>query len=166
MPLVIPSLQAELVGIYETGKKGNPDPDKVAKRTAAAYLKFVTPAIDAGGSPFLQMKGGDPGGALETELISILSKANPSSALTAQKIASAFINCMLTFQTQWQKVINTNPGARLFSQDLTDLLSKPQTTSTAFAMKFGSAIGNFTGLVIVSGFIPGPAPTPYTGPLN
>ena len=163
MPLVIPSLQAELVGIYETGKKGNPDPDKVAKRTAQAYFNFVSPAIDAGGSPFSAMPGKD---ALEKELISILSKANPSSAITAQKIASAFINCMLTFKTVFQTVINTNPGARLFSQDLTDLLSKPQTTSTAFAMKFGSAIGNFTGLVIVSGFIPGPAPTPYTGPLN
>ena len=163
MPLLIPSLQAELVGIYETGKKGNPDPDKVAKRTAQAYFNFVSPAIDAGGSPFSAMPGKD---ALEKELISILSKANPSSAITAQKIASAFINCMLTFKTVFQTVINTNPGARLFSQDLTDLLSKPQTTSTAFAMKFGSAIGNFTGLVIVSGFIPGPAPTPYTGPLN
>ena len=30
MPLTIPTLQSELVGIYETGKKGNPDPDKVA----------------------------------------------------------------------------------------------------------------------------------------
>ena len=163
MPLIIPSLQSELVGIYETGKKGNPDPDKVAKRTAQAYFNFVSPAIDAGGSPFSAMPGKD---ALEKELISILSKANPSSAITAQKIASAFINCMLTFQTQFQKVINTNPGARLFSQDLTDLLSKPQTTSTGFAMKFGSAIGNFTGLAIVTGLIPGSPPVPYTGPLS
>ena len=163
MPLVIPTLQSELVGIYETGKKGNPDPDKVAKRTAQAYLTFVTPAIDAGGSPFSAMRGKD---ALEKDLISILSKANPSSAMTAQKMATAFVNCLLTFKTVWQTVINTNPGARLFSQDLTDLLSKPQPTATAFAMKFGSAIGNFTGLAIVTGIIPGSPPVPYTGPLS
>ena len=163
MPLVIPTLQTELVGVYETGKKGNPDPNKVAKRTAQAYFNFVSPAIDAGGSPFATMSGKD---ALEKGLVNILSKSNPSSALTAQKIANEFVNCLLTFTTVWQKVINTNPGARLFSQDLTDLLSKPQPTATAFAMKFGSAIGNFTGLAIVTGLIPGSPPVPYTGPLS
>ena len=163
MPLVIPTLQSELIGIYETGKKGNPDPDKVAKKTAQAYFNFVSPAIDAGGSPFATMTGKD---ALETGLINILSKSNPSSAIVAQKIANEFVNCLLTFKTVWQTVINTNPGARLFSQDLTDLLSKPQPDSTAFAMKFGSAIGNFTGLAIVTGIIPGSPPVPYTGPLS
>ena len=163
MPLVIQTLQSELVGIYETGKMGNPDPDKVAKRTAQAYFNFVSLAIDAGGSKFTTMTGKD---ALEKGLISILSKSNPSSAIVAQKIANEFVNCLLTFKTVWQTVINTNPGARLFSQDLTDLLSKPQPDSTAFAMKFGSAIGNFTGLAIVTGLIPGSPPVPYTGPLS
>ena len=163
MPLIIPTLQSELTKIYETGKKGNPDPDKVARKTAQAYFNFVSPAIDAGGSPFVTMSGKD---ALETGLKKILSKSNPSSAVTAQKIATEFVMCLLTFTTVWQKVINTNPGARLFAQDLTDLLSKPQPTATAFAMKFGSAIGNFTGLAIVAGIIPGTPPIPYIGPLN
>jgi|TARA_R110000744_G_scaffold209616_1_gene328580 hypothetical protein len=163
MPLLLPTLQTELISIYEKGPAGNPGPILVAVKTASAYLNFVTPAIDMGGTPMLTMVGVKQ---LEMDLIDYYSAINPSVDLIAQKIATAFVNCLSTFTTMNSKNISTNPGSRILSQDLTSLFSAPNLSATLFATKFATALFNFTGLAIVSGIIPGAPPIPYSGPLG
>tara|TARA_R100001369_G_C3256356_1_gene157157 strand:- start:38 stop:529 length:492 start_codon:yes stop_codon:yes gene_type:complete len=163
MPLLLPVLQTELISIYEKGPAGNPGPVLVAVKTASAYEKFVTPAVDMSGAPMATMLGTK---ALESELIDLLLATNPSVDVIAQKMATSFVNCLSTFTTINSKNISTNPGSRILSQDLTSIFSAPIPSATLFATKFASALFNFTGLAIVSGLIPGAPPIPYSGPLG
>ena len=57
MPLIMPSLQSELIDIYSKGKKGNPAPKLVATKTAQAYFNYVSGGMNAGGQPFTAMPG-------------------------------------------------------------------------------------------------------------
>jgi len=57
MPLLMPTLQSELIGIYEKGPSGNPAPPLVGIKTATAYLNFVTPGINAGAGSTIAMPG-------------------------------------------------------------------------------------------------------------
>ena len=41
MPLIMPSLQTELIDVYSKGKAGNPSPIIVGLKTAKAYLNYV-----------------------------------------------------------------------------------------------------------------------------
>ena len=54
MPLIVATLQSELIGIFEKSK-GNPVPTPVAMDVAKAYLNFCSAGIDSGGSPFTAM---------------------------------------------------------------------------------------------------------------
>ena len=42
MPLILPSLQSELVDIFNKGKKGNPDPNLVGIKIGKAYMNYVS----------------------------------------------------------------------------------------------------------------------------
>ena len=41
MPLLLPTLQTELINIYDPGKKGNPTADLVGINTGKAYVNYV-----------------------------------------------------------------------------------------------------------------------------
>ena len=91
MPIVAATLQGELIDIYEKGPKGNPSPQIVGLKTAKAYLNYVTPAMNAGAGSFSAMPGAS---ALGQELGQIYSSISPAGALTGQKMAKAFNNCL------------------------------------------------------------------------
>ena len=56
MPLIVATLQSELIGIFDK-PKGNPVPTPVLIDVAKAYLNFCSAGIDSGGSPFAAMPG-------------------------------------------------------------------------------------------------------------
>ncbi len=164
MPLVVSALQGELVKIYTAGgDKGNPDPKKVGREVGKAYFNYVSAGIDSGGSPFMAMAGKD---SLGQELGGIYGKEYTSGLLHAQDMAKAFDNCLQTFRTSWSHTIVTTSGVAPFFSGLNGIFSSPNSDRAMFARKFGMEIANFTMMAMVSGLIPGPAPTPYTGPIN
>ena len=45
MPLILPTLQSELINIYEKGPAGNPSPQVVGLKTAQAYNTYCSTAL-------------------------------------------------------------------------------------------------------------------------
>ena len=72
MPLIVATLQSELIGILEK-PNGNPAPVTVGMDIAKAYLNFCSAGMNVGGFPFTAMPGST---ALGTELGNILGKTN------------------------------------------------------------------------------------------
>ena len=163
MPLVVSTLQSELVSIYDSGDKGNPNTDKLGKDVATAYFNYVSAGIDSGGSPFAAMTGKD---ALGTELGGMYKKEYTSGVLHASDLTKAFNNCLLTFKTSWSTSILTAAGMQLFFMGVNGILSSPSPDKSMFARKFGLELGSFTMMAMVSGIIPGAPPVPYMGPIN
>jgi hypothetical protein len=164
MPLVVSTLQSELVSIYTSGgDKGNPDPKKVGKDVGKAYFNYVSAGIDSGGSPFASMPGKD---GLGQELGGIYGKEYTSGMLHAQDMAKAFDNCLQTFKTSWSTTIITTAGTMPLFTGLNGIFSSPNSDKAMFARKFGMELANFTMMAVVAGMIPGSPPVPYTGPIN
>ena len=162
MPLIVATLQAELVGRFDK-PKGNPVPTPVMIDVAKAYLNFCSAGIDSGGSPFAAMPGSS---ALGQDLDAVMSKTNPSGAIAAMDMAKAFDKCLGTFKTAWQTTIVTAPGLSVLGTELVDLFSSPKSSASLFAQDYAKALNNYTAMAIVSGFIPGSPPVPYTGPIS
>ena len=164
MPLVVSTLQSELVSIYTSGgDKGNPDPKKVGRDVAGAYFNYVSAGVDSGGSPFAGMTGKD---TLGQKLGGIYGKEYTSGLLHAQDMAKEFDACLQTFKTAWQTVIVTTAGTMPLFSGLNGIFSSPNSDKAMFARKFGMELANFTMMAIVTGLIPGSPPVPYTGPIN
>jgi|TARA_B100001778_G_C18591626_1_gene632549 hypothetical protein len=161
MPLILPTLQGDLINIFEKGPTGNPTPSLVGIKTGQAYLTYCSTIMNMGGGSFSGMPGSS---ALGSELGNILSATSPSSALTAQKIARAFNDCLSTLLTVFQTTIVTAPGFGSLVPELIDLLSTPKPSATLFATKFATALNNFTSAAVISGVVPGTPPVPFTGP--
>jgi hypothetical protein len=163
MPLLMPTLQSELIGIYEKGPARNPAPPLVAIKTATAYLNFVTPGVNAGAGSTIAMPGSI---ALGSDLTDILSATSPSGAMTAQKMAKAFDSCLQTYISLFQNSIITAAGLSGLISDLTDLLSAPSPSASLFATKFATALNTYTSSATVIGIIPGTPPIPFSGPIG
>ena len=164
MPLVVSTLQSELVSIYTSGgDKGNPDPKKVGRDVAGAYFNYVSAGVDSGGSSFAAMPGKD---TLGQKLGGIYGKEYTSGLLHAQDMAKEFDACLQTFKTAWQTVIVTTAGTMPLFSGLNGIFSSPNSDKAMFARKFGMELANFTMMAMVSGLIPGSPPVPYTGPIN
>ena len=161
MPLILPTLQADLINIYEKGPTGNPSPQVVGLQTAQAYNTYCSTIMNMGGGAFSGMPGV---GALGSELGNILSTVSPAGALTAQKMAKAFNDCLSTLLSVFQTTIVTAPGFATLIPELIDLFSTPKPSATIFATKFGTALNNFTSTAIITGVIPGVPPVPFSGP--
>ena len=162
MPLVVATLQTELVGIFDK-PKGNPVPTPVAMNIAKAYLNYCSVGMNTGGFPFSAMPGSS---ALGSELDSIMSKTSPAGNLTAMDMAKAFDKCLGTFMSANQTTIVTAPGLPILNTELVDLFSSPKPSATLFAQGFAKALNNYTAAAIVSGFIPASPPIPFTGPIS
>ena len=108
MPLILPSLQSELIDIYDPGRKGNPSADLVGINTGKAYVNYVSAGINAGGGAFTSMTGGAD---LGKDLARILNKIpTPSGNITAANLATAFDKCLSTFLSVHQTTIVTAAG--------------------------------------------------------
>ena len=163
MPLIMPSLQSELIDIYSKGKKGNPAPKLVATKTAQAYFNYVSAGMNAGGQAFTAMPGSS---ALGQELGDILSTTSPAGNLTAMKMAKAFDTCLQTFLSVFQTTIVTAPGLPGLQAELSKLFSSPKPTTTLFCMAYAKALNTYTLSAIVSGVIPDTPGIPFTGPIS
>ena len=161
MPLILPTLQGELINIYEKGPSGNPAPSVVGINTAKAYLNYCSTIMNMGGGSFSGMPGSS---ALGSELGNIFSSTSPAGALTAQKIAKAFNDCLSALITVFQTTVVTAPGFGGLVPELIDLFSTPKPSATLFATKFATTLNNFTSAAIITGVVPGTPPVPFSGP--
>ena len=162
MPLIVATLQAELVGVFEK-PKGNPVPTPVAMDIAKAYLNYCSAGMNAGPFAFTAMPGSS---ALGSDLDAVMSKTNASGALAAMDMAKAFDSCLQTFISTNQTTIVTAPGLPVLGTELVDLFSSPKPSATLFAQGYAKALNNYTAMAIVSGFIPASPPIPFTGPIS
>ena len=163
MPLILPTLQLELIGILEKGPKGNPDPKLVGQDIAKAYMNYVSAGINAGGGPFTGMTGASQ---LGTQLGDLLSK-NPNMGASFSATFSMRVNtCLSTFLSVYQTTIITAAGTSALFQELNNIFSKPKGTSSLFANALGRALHNFTSTAIVAGVIPDAPGVPFTGPIS
>ena len=162
MPLIVATLQSELIGILEK-PNGNPAPVTVGMDIAKAYLNFCSAGMNVGGFPFTAMPGST---ALGSELGNILGKTNASGQLTAMDMAKAFDQCLQTFISTNQTTIVTAPGLPVLNSELVQVFSSVNSTATLFCQSFASALNNYTATAIVSGLIPGSPPVPFMGPIN
>ncbi len=162
MPLIVATLQTELVGIFDK-PKGNPVPTPVAMNIAKAYLNYCSVGMNTGGFPFSAMPGAQ---ILGQELDSVMSKTSPSGSITAMDIAKAFDKCLATFMSANQTTIVTAPGLPILNTELVDLFSSPKPSAIIFAQGYAKALNNYTAAAIVSGFIPASPPIPFTGPIS
>tara|TARA_Y100001963_G_scaffold43239_1_gene60607 strand:+ start:3699 stop:4190 length:492 start_codon:yes stop_codon:yes gene_type:complete len=163
MPLVVATLQAELIGELEKGPAGNASPVLVGLGISKAFNNFCLMGMNAGAGNATGMPGIS---ALGSDLGEILSGISPSSALTATKMAKAFDTCMQTFLSLFQTTIVTAPALPLLQLGLTQLLSTPNPSATMFAQGLAKELHTYVGTCIVSGVIPGTPPVPFTGPLS
>ena len=162
MPLILPSLQSELIDVFDKGKKGNPHPSPVGIKIAKAYANYVSAGINAGGGAFTNMPGGS---ALGDDLSRILDKIpTPSGDITAANMATAFDTCLATWLSVHQTTIVTQKGGLHF--ELMDLLSAPKPSATLFAMALAKALNNYTLTAIVIGVVPDTPGIPFTGPIS
>ena len=163
MPLIMPSLQSELIDVYSKGKKGNPSPKLVATKTAQAYFNYVSAGMNAGGQPFTAMPGSS---ALGQDLGDILSKSSPAGDLTAMKMAKAFDTCLGTFLSVFQNTIVTAPGLPGLIAGLADVLGAPNMSTMLYCNKFAKELNTYTLSAIVIGVIPDTPGVPFTGPIS
>ena len=164
MALINESLQSELTTIYEKGPTGNPDGLQVGIDTAKAYLNYCSAAQNQAGMTMVAMPGS---ATLGTELGGIYMKTSLSGTLTATKIASAFDNCLMTFMSTFQNSMVTGPFAGLLQTNLDIAFSKPALSATEFAGNLAMALHLATTAPAIqcSGFVPGPAPYVFSGPI-
>ena len=166
MALIKEPLQAELTTIYEKGQIGNPDPNLVGIKTAKAYLNYCAAGQNQAGMPMTAMPGS---ATLGTDLGIIYSTVSPAAqgTLTATKIANAFDLCLMTFLSTFQTSIVTGPFKGLLKTYLDIYLNKPALTASEFAGNLAMALHLATTAPAIqcSGFVPGPAPYVFSGPI-
>ena len=162
MPLIVATLQSELVSIFDK-PSGNPVPTPVAMNVAKAYMNYCSAGMNTGGFPFTAMPGSS---TLGSDLDAVMSKTNASGSMTAMDMAKAFDSCLATFMSTNQTTIVTAPGLPILNTELVDLFSSPKPSASLFAMGFAKALNNYTMTAIVSGIIPGSPPIPFTGPIS
>jgi len=163
MPLILPTLQLELIGILEKGPKGNPDPKLVGQDIGKAYMNYVSAGINAGGGPFTGMTGASQ---LGTQLGDLLSK-NPNMGPSFAATFSMRVNtCLSTFLSVHQTTIITAAGTSALFSELNDIYSKPKGHASLYAMALGRALNNFTLAAVVIGVIPDTPGIPFTGPIS
>ena len=163
MPLILPTLQSELIDIYNKGKKGNPSPATVGLRTGGAYLKYCSAGQNAAGFPFTAMPGSTP---LGQDLANLYLKTVPDGRLFALRMAKAFTKCLDTWMSVNQNVIVPVPGMPGLQSELMDLFSKPKGHSSLFAMALGKALHTFTISAVGMGIVPDTPGVPFTGPIS
>ena len=163
MPLILPSLQSELVDIFNKGKKGNPDPNLVGIKIGKAYMNYVSAGINAGGGAFTGMTGASQ---LGTDLGDLLAKSPNMGPSHAATFSMRVNTCLSTFLSVHQTTIITAAGTSALFSELNDIYSKPKGHASLYAMALGRALNNFTLAAVVIGVIPDTPGIPFTGPIS
>ena len=163
MPLVLQSLQSELVDIFNKGKKGNPDPNLVGIKIGKAYMNYVSAGINAGGGAFTAMSGASQ---LGTDLGDLLAKSPNMGPSHAATFSMRVNTCLSTFLSVHQTTIITAAGTSALFSELNDIYSKPKGHASLYAMALGRALNNFTLAAVVIGVIPDTPGIPFTGPIS
>ena len=163
MPLILPSLQSELVDIFNKGKKGNPDPNIVGIKIGKAYMNYVSAGINAGGGAFTGMSGASQ---LGTDLGDLLAKSPNMGPSHAATYSMRVNSCLSTFLSVHQTTIITAAGTSALFSELNDLFSKPKGHASLFAMALGRALHNFTLAAVVIGVVPDTPGVPFNGPIS
>ena len=163
MPLILPSLQSELVDIFNKGKKGNPDPNLVGIKIGKAYMNYVSAGINAGGGAFTGMSGASQ---LGTDLGDLLAKCPNMGPSHAATFSMRVNTCLSTFLSVHQTTIITAAGTSALFSELNDIYSKPKGHASLYAMALGRALNNFTLAAVVIGVIPDTPGIPFTGPIS
>ena len=163
MPLILPSLQSELVDIFNKGKKGNPDPNLVGIKIGKAYMNYVSAGINAGGGAFTTMTGASQ---LGTDLGDLLAKSPNMGPSHAATFSMRVNTCLSTFLSVHQTTIITAAGTSALFSELNDIYSKPKGHASLYAMALGRALNNFTLAAVVIGVIPDTPGIPFTGPIS
>ena len=163
MPLILPSLQSELVDIFNKGKKGNPDPNIVGIKIGKAYMNYVSAGINAGGGAFTGMSGASQ---LGTDLGDLLAKSPNMGPSHAATFSMRVNTCLSTFLSVHQTTIITAAGTSALFSELNDIYSKPKGHASLYAMALGRALNNFTLAAVVIGVIPDTPGIPFTGPIS
>ena len=163
MPLIVGTLQSELIAAIDKGPSGNPSGTLVGLDIAKAYMNFCSTGMNAGAGSFTAMPGAS---ALGQELGDIYNSTSPAGAITGQKMAKAFNNCLGTFISVHQTTIVTAAGLGGLIAGLIDIFSSPNLSATLFANKLAKELNTFTLSAQVIGVIPGTPPVPFTGPIS
>ena len=109
MPLILPSLQSELIDIFNKGKKGNPDPNLVGIDIGKAYFNYVSAGMNAAGFPFTGMTGASQ---LGTDLGDLLSKSPNTGPSHAATYSMRVNSCLSTFLSV--SPISSSPSIKHF----------------------------------------------------
>ena len=163
MPLVLPTLQNELIDVYSKGKKGNPEPTLVGLKTGTAYFNYVSAGMYAAGFPFTGMSGTKD---LQDALGDLLKKSPNQGPSHAATYSMRVNSCLSTFLSVHQTTIITAAGTSALFSELNDLFSKPKGHASLFAMALGRALHNFTLAAVVIGVVPDTPGVPFTGPIS
>ena len=163
MPLILPSLQSELVDIFNKGKKGNPDPNLVGIKIGKAYMNYVSAGINAGGGAFTAMTGASQ---LGTDLGDLLAKSPNMGPSHAATFSMRVNTCLSTFLSVHQTTIITAAGTSALFSELNDIYSKPKGHASLYATALGRALHNFTLAAVVIGVVPDTPGVPFTGPIS
>ena len=164
MPLLLPSLQQELVDIYNKGKKGNPFPAAVGIKTGKAYMNYVSAGINAGGGAFTAMPGAAMLGGDLAEIYSKVPTADGQT--TASNMTTAVDSCLQTFLSVYQTTIVTTGGLAGLQEELNTLFSKPKGHASLYATALGRALHSYTSSAMVIGVIPDTPGIPFQGPIS
>ena len=163
MPLILPTLQGELIAALDKGPKGNPTPELVGQDIGKAYFNYCSAGINGAGQPMTAMSGASQ---LGTDLGDLLAK-NPNMGPAHAATFSMRVNtCLSTWMSVYQTTIITAAGTSALFQELNNIYSKPKGTPSLYANALGRALHNFTSAAIVSGVIPDTPGVPFTGPIN
>ena len=163
MPLVLPTLQNELIDVYSKGKKGNPEPTLVGLKTGTAYFNYVSAGMNAAGFPFTGMTGSSDLGKDLSDLLMKSPNTGPSHAATYSMRVNT---CLSTFLSVYQTTIVTAAGTSALFSELNDIHSKPKGHASLYAMALGRALHNFTLAATVIGVVPDTPGMPFTGPIS
>ena len=163
MPLIMPSLQSELIDVYSKGKKGNPSPKLVATKTAQAYFNYVSAGMNAAGFPFTSMPGTMD---LQDGIGDLLKKKGQIGTAFAASFSMKVNDCLMTFLSVHQTSIITAAGTSALFQELDKLYSRPKGHASLFAMALGRALHNFTLAATVIGVVPDTPGVPFAGPIS
>ena len=163
MPLILPSLQSELIDIFNKGKKGNPDGTLVGIKVGKAYMNYVSAGINAGGGAFTGMTGASK---LGTDLGDLLVKSPNMGPSHAATYSMRVNTCLSTFLSVHQTTIITAAGTSALFQELNDIVSKPKGHPSLYATALGRALHNFTLAATVIGVVPDTPGVPFAGPIS
>lgn len=163
MPLILPTLQADFIDIFNKGDKGNPRPNLVGIKIGKAYMSYVSAGINAGGGPFTGMAGGSK---LGTDIGDLLAKTPNMGASFSATLSMRVNTCLSTFLSVHQTTIITAAGTSLLFQELNNIFSKPKGHASLFATALAKAFHNFTLSAMVIGVIPDAPGVPFAGPIS